>query len=200
MARPWALLDVDGVILDWDRAVHRYILNHCDSVMITGVMDEHAYDLSARYGISTEQAHQLVWDFHHHSSFAELECLPGAHAAVHALAQTHRLAAITACGDASATRRLRYDNLSSLFGDCFQAIHCTQTFEQKNQYLAQYPPSAWVEDHFFNAVRGLKYGHQCFLVNAAYNSDQHHSDITRVSSLAQAAQIILGSHNHIPGA
>lgn len=200
MAKPWVLLDVDGVILDWDRAVHTYVMHHCDSVTVTGLKDEHAYDLGARYGISTEQAHQLVWDFHHHASFAELECMPGSLQAVHALAQTHRLAAITACGDAAVTRSLRHQNLRSVFGDCFQAIHCTQTFAQKNQYLEQYPPSAWVEDHFLNAVRGLKYGHQCYLVNAAHNSEQHHSDITRVSSLAEAAQIILGSHNHVPAA
>jgi phosphoglycolate phosphatase-like HAD superfamily hydrolase len=191
MIKP-VLLDVDGVLLDYSEALHRFWAAHCPHIGQPDHLDEHVFELTGRYKISREEANQLLWDFHHHAMFADMNPLPGAQKAVAKLAEFHPLVCITACGSDPDTQLMRRENLLKVFGDVFDNVYCTDTFAEKSQYLNQYDTGYWVEDHIKNALLGLDAGHTCFLIDAPYNEGEFHPSIIRVVSCLDAAIQILG--------
>lgn len=193
LKKPWVLLDCDGVLLDWDQGIQSYAITHHSHVWNGDHMDEHAYDLTTRMNITSDQAQDLIWEFHHSAEYAHLMPMPGAVSAVAQLKKFCRLAVITACGTQTTIRKHRRENLNQVFGDVFEHVHCTDSFEEKKQYLRSYDPGHWVEDHARNALMGKLYGHQCYLINAAHN--QHHTveGVQRVDTLLEAADAILGT-------
>lgn len=185
------LLDIDGVCLNWEKGLVNYMEQHLPHVADAGVFDEHAFDLAPRYGISSREANQLVWDFHHHRGFAELEPMPGATQAIEMLRKVGKLVAITACGTTDRVQHMRQENLKSCFGNVFSEIYCTNNFEEKRGYLKNYPPGFWVEDHIKNAITGAECGHKSYLISALHNQKDWHPLVTRVKDLCQAADLIL---------
>ena len=190
MPKPYILLDIDGVCLNWIQGLESYVQAHHPHLAEPEFFDEHAFDLVGRFGISQDEANQLVWDFHHSHGFGELQPLPGALDAIEMLSGLGHLVAITACGTASQIEEHRMHNLQTVFGDCFQQVYCTNTFAEKTQYLRQYPPGYWVEDHLNNALAGVQEGHRAYLVDAPYNRHSSHDQVTRVNSLWDAACVI----------
>lgn len=185
------LLDIDGVCLNWEQGLEDYLQAHRPHLTQAELFDEHAFDLASRYGISSDDANQLVWDFHHHSSFANLSPMPGSTQAIHDLRNQGKLVAITACGTTDRIRNFRIENLNKCFGTSFSEIYCTNNFEEKKSYLSNYPSSFWVEDHMNNAIMGAELGHKSYLVSAKHNQHQFHPLITRVKGLSEAAALIL---------
>jgi hypothetical protein len=192
MTKPWVLLDCDGVLLDWDLAVQQYALEYRSHVWDGIHMDEHSYDLTGRMNISSEDAQQLIHDFHHSQSYAHLPPMTGAVLAISQLSRFANLAVITACGTQDQIVKSRMHNLAQVFGSVFVHVHCTDSFAEKAQHLCKYDPGYWVEDHARNAQMGQLYGHQCFLIDAPHNSHQTVPGVQRVKSVAHAAEIILG--------
>lgn len=186
----YVLFDVDGVLLDYTQGLERFIKHHYPHVGHPDHLDEHVFELTGRYGISAAEANQLLWDFHQHESFAHMEPLPGAVKAVENLHKFHPLVCITACGSNAETQKLRHANLHRVFGDVFEAVYCTDTFAEKQQYLQAYEPGFWIEDHVKNAQLGLAAGHQCYLVDAPYNQEDIRG-IFRVKGCLEAAILIL---------
>jgi hypothetical protein len=196
MAKTHVLLDIDGCVLDWEKGLKQFINQNCPHISTAPGVDEHAYDLTERYGISKTEASQLIWDYHTHKSFADLEPLLGVEQALQLLADHFCLVAITACGSYPLTQQMRRQNLHSLFPHTFLEIHCTDNFEQKRHYLSQYGSGFWIEDHANNALMGLDYNHQCFLIDQPHNAHLDHPLITRVPDLLEAAELILAqSHS-----
>lgn len=198
MDKPYVLLDIDGVILNWDFGIDNYIKSHVPDHMQPEFVDEHAYDLSDRYGFGLEEANQVVWDFHTHESFAEIPALPGVSEALAKLVNDYDLVAITACGSDDLIAQYREQNLHSLFPHMFKKIICTNSGLAKRQHLALFPPSYWVEDHTKNAHMGLEFGHSCFLVDAPYNRADVLDQVMRVRDLPAVAEIILSpTHSRV---
>lgn len=198
MDKPYVLLDIDGVILNWDFGIDNYIKSHVPDHMQPEFVDEHAYDLSDRYGFGLEEANQVVWDFHTHESFAEIPALPGVSEALAKLVNDYDLVAITACGDDDLIAQYREQNLHSLFPHMFKEIICTNSGSAKQSHLAKFPPSSWVEDHTKNAHMGLEFGHSCFLVDAPYNRADVLDQVMRVRDLPAVAEIILSpTHSRV---
>ena len=196
MAKTHVLLDIDGCVLDWEKGLKQFISQHCPHIATAQGVDQQEYDLAKRYAISKAQANQLIWNYHTHKSFAELDALPNAQQALQLLADNFCLVAITACGSYPLTQQMRKQNLHSLFPHVFLDIHCTDSFEQKRNYLAQYSPGFWIEDHANNALMGLDYDHQCLLIDQPHNRHLDHPLVTRVTDLQQAADLILSlSHS-----
>ena len=192
MVKPNLLLDIDGVCLNWEKGLLAFINTHAPNSSATKVLDEHAYDLSSRYGIDTNIANALIWDFHYDQSFASLEPLPGVTDAIQQLSKKYSLVAITACGIETEIVQSRTKNLEDCFGPVFENVYCVQGFNDKRNYLKQYQPSHWVEDHTNNAAMGLEYNHQCWLINAPYNqSNLIDPRIRRIDSLTDLCEIIL---------
>jgi 5'(3')-deoxyribonucleotidase len=191
MDKPYVLLDIDGVILNWDFGIDNYIKSHVPDHMQPEFIDEHAYDLMDRYGFGLEEANQIVWDFHTHESFAEIPALPGVSEALVKLVEHFDLVAITACGDDDLIVKYRKQNLHSLFPRMFKEIICTNSGLAKQPHLAKFPPSYWIEDHTKNAHLGKQFGHVCMLVDAPYNREDHLDQVIRVLDLPAAVEIIL---------
>lgn len=192
MAKPWVLLDCDGVLLDWDAGIRNFVEQHRPHLGDPGNFDEHSYDLTGRMDITREEANQLVWDFHHSEDYLQLQPMPGAVKAIQELSKFCNLVVITACGTDPHVVEARKQGLNQVFGDVFFAVHCTDGFEEKKHYLQQYDPGYWIEDHAKNALMGKLYGHQSFLIDAPYNQDETVRGVQRVSNVLEAAQIILG--------
>jgi FMN phosphatase YigB (HAD superfamily) len=190
--RPWVLLDCDGVLLDWESGLEHHMRTHHAHVW-TGYKNDHAYDLARRYNMDAPQADHIIKDFHTHAAYAHLQPLPGATTAIKHLHKFCDLAVITASGTHELTQRMRRDNLAHMFGDVFEHVHCTDTFDEKRSYLAQYPSGYWVEDHAHNALMGVELGHDAYLIHAAYNQMDHTPHVTRVHNMLQAAELILES-------
>lgn len=190
MGNRHVLLDADGVLLNWEQGLHEFMQHH-DQHVHTQKVNEHAFDLAHRYNMTVAQVNDLVNEFHTSSSFEHLAPLPGAQAAVKHLSEWFPLVVITACGTHADTARMRRKNLMHVFGDVFEHVWCTDTFEEKNKYLAQYAPSYWVEDHVRNAELGLKFGHTCMLVDTPYNQTAMKDQVIRVQNMLEAALIML---------
>lgn len=190
MAEQYVLLDADGVLLDWELGLKQFMQSH-PVHSHTDTINEHAYDLASRYNMSVSDVNDLVQEFHTSTSFEHLQPLLGAVSAVKHLAEWFPLVVITACGTHPHTAHMRRKNLAHVFGDVFEDVWLTDTFEQKNKYLAQYAPSYWVEDHGGNAELGLKFGHTCMLVDAPHNQESVNPSVIRVDNLLQAALIML---------
>ncbi len=191
MDKPYVLLDIDGVILNWDFGIDNYIKTHVPDHMQPAFIDEHAYDLSDRYGFGLEEANQLVWDFHTHESFSQIPALPGAKEALTKLHEYFTIVAITACGNDDTIMKYREQNLHHLFPHMFSEINFTNSGPAKRAHLARFPHSHWIEDHPRNAQLGLEYGHACYLVDAPYNRLDRLHQVMRVQDVSQAADIIL---------
>lgn len=191
--RPWVLLDCDGVLLDWESGLEHHMKTHVTHIWDGEYKNAHAYDLMGRYHMSEQHAQMILHDFHTHAHFEHLAPLPGAQLAIHMLHKFCDLAVITACGTHKLTQHMRSENLKQVFGHVFTHVHCTDTFEQKLNYLSEYEPGYWVEDHAQNAQLGTQVGHESYLITAPYNVHESVTDVTRVANLVQAAELILES-------
>ena len=192
MDKPYLLMDVDGVILDWDAGLRDFIHANVPKLSGSNQIYSSSYDLSQRLGISPESAKSLVIEFHYDSSFERLNPLPGVAESIPRLAEKYQLVAITACGALPDISPARTKNLRDLFGPVFSSVYCVDNFNDKRQYLNQYPPSHWVEDHASNAHLGLEYGHTCWLVSASHNQNSLlNPQITRINGLKDLCEIIL---------
>ena len=192
MDKTHVLLDADGVLLNWEQGLQTWMAQEHPHLSNPSHYDEHAFELSLRYNISRELGNQLVWDFHNHVEFTRLQPLPRSQQAVSKLAQKFHLVVITACGVDQQIQEYRKQNLINCFGNVFEKIICVNRSVDKAVFLKSYPSGYWVEDHASNANMGCELGHATFLIDAPYNAHKYVSpEVTRVASLAQAADIIL---------
>jgi uncharacterized HAD superfamily protein len=200
MDKPYVLLDCDGVLLDWELGLKRWLEHAHPHLSQPTYYDENSFELSLRYNISPAEGNQMVWDFHNHMEFTKLEPLAGSQQAIADLNQTHALVVITACGQDPTIARYRRENLKNCFGDVFEEIICVNHSIDKAFWLNQYPPSYWVEDHQKNANMGVEFAHKSFLISAPYNKNKVvKKEVIVVSSLLEASQIILArSHSMCP--
>ena len=192
MVKPYLLLDIDGVCLDWEKGLFEFMQANVHKNAQPEYLDEHSYDLAGRFGITSEQANSLVWDFHYDKRFENLEPFDGVIDTISKLSEKYTCVAITACGSDSIITNAREKNLKKCFGDAFIAVHCVDVFDEKRNFLASYPSGHWVEDHARNAKMGLEFGHQCWLVDAPYNKKSIiDSRIKRITSINDLCNIIL---------
>jgi 5'(3')-deoxyribonucleotidase len=191
MTKPFLLLDVDGVLLDWLGGFEQYLLKQAPELH-RDFSDLHdAQNLEQLLGMSTNQMEDWINQFHHAPEFEFLSPLPGAQAALRTLAPWVTMVCITASGRSPDSERMRKANLKEVFGDVFEEVWCTDGSVEKPKYLHKYPEGYWVEDTMNNAIMGVKAGHMSFLMDAIYNKHAHHDQVRRVSNMAEVGEIIL---------
>ena len=192
MDKPYLLLDIDGVCLDWEKGLIEFMQANVHNIVQPEYLDEHSYDLAHRFGITSEEANSLVWEFHYDKRFENLEPFDGVADAIEQLSEKYNCVAITACGSDKIISIAREKNLKTCFGDAFVAVHCVDIFDEKRKFLAKYPSGHWVEDHARNAQMGLEFGHQCWLIDAPYNKTKIiDSRVKRINNLSDLCAIIL---------
>jgi hypothetical protein len=185
------LLDVDGVLLDWVHGLTQFIQLHVPDVQINLAPPEPGVYLHDHLGIRSAKLERIIDQFHVHDAFGELNALPGTIQALNILAPFCDISCITACGTHARTQELRRKNLLHHFGDIFDHIHCTDTFDEKDAYLSQYVPGFWVEDHASNALLGLTHAHTCFLMETPFNTHMSDPDLIPVQNMAHMGMIML---------
>lgn len=190
MKDQFLLLDVDGVLLDWQQGFLKYLrITHAQLIPTAEKQPGETFEDWLQ--LSNTKVSHLVQEFHKDPSFGELHALPGAIKAISILQNFFHLVLITACGTHTTTKKLRSSNLQEVFGDCFAHMHCTDTFAEKETHLRKYPTSWWIEDHLMNAQLGAKCGHRAVLIDYPYNQSDHTDHILRFKNLCDAGAFIL---------
>lgn len=182
------LLDVDDVLLDWFEGFSRYMAHQGHTYS-----GERSWEMDDNYNLSKPLMREHIVRFNSgHWEFGTLQPLSGAKEGVIELKNHgYNLVAITACSTNPVAVALRKANLYWCFGDVFKAVHCVDLAEAKDTHLADYEPTYWVEDKMTNAIAGLKYGHKSILLEAPYNVNQNHPEVTKVKTWQDVLGIIL---------
>jgi len=163
------LVDVDGVLLDWQYAFDRWAESH-------GYKRLHnsEYDLESQYGIEREEVDKLVRMF---NESAHIAYLPPFRDAIKYVRKIHEefgmvFYAITSVSSDPFVARLREDNLRRVFGEtAFEKVVCLDTNACKKTSLVKFRESAclWIDDKPKNVYDGIMYGLDGLLMNHEYN-------------------------------
>lgn len=168
------LTDADGVLLNWEYAFCTWMEQHGYTQIENG---NHYYDLSKRFGITSEQAKERVKIFNESAAIGFLPALRDAMFYVKRLHEEHGYTfhCITSLSLDPSAYQLRKMNLEKLFGPtAFTRLVCLDTGADKQAALAEYKDSGlyWIEDKYENAVAGLDAGLKPILVEHGFNMDE----------------------------
>ena len=184
-------MDVDGVLLNWLDGFESFLLAQAPDLHKDFSALDDAENLESLLGMTSEQMHEWIDRFHHHTQFAQLKPLPGAVKALQILEPWCNLVCITASGTSPDSQKLRHTNLRNVFGDVFEQVWCVDRSVDKPEYLLMYDAGYWVEDQLKNALMGVNAGHMSFLMDAPYNMHTHDPQVIKVNNMLEVGEIIL---------
>lgn len=188
------LVDVDGVLLDWEYSFDRFMKDRGHSKVPGG---ESKYDIGKRYGISTEKGRELIETF---NESAHIGFLPPYKDSVYYVKKLHEecgivFHAITSLSVDHDAYRLRKMNLEKLFGETvFQELTCLDTGADKDDALAPYKDSGlyFVEDKILNAETGASLGLSSILMQHSHNTD-YNGNVPVVKNWHDIYNIVVGN-------
>lgn len=164
------LTDVDGVLLNWNKAFVAFMTEHgYPQVPDT----DHEYNLDIRHGLPLADVLEYVNRFNTSESMTRLEPLVDSVKYVKILSeQGFRFTAITSLSDHPSAFTHRSQNLKNVFGDVFDEVVCLRAGAHKDDVLKRWIGSGlfWIEDHQRQALAGYEAGLQPILIKHAYNS------------------------------
>lgn len=164
------LTDCDGVLVYWFGGFEKFMADK-GYKLIPG-SDIH-YEISDRYHITKEQAHNFVKEFNESSYIADLGPYQDAVEYVEKLVEYgFRFVAITSLSSDPQAAEYRKENLKKLFGDVFLEVFCLKQGTGKGPALRPWEGSGffWIEDHIENAEAGHRLGLRSILVQQNHNS------------------------------
>lgn len=184
------LTDCDGVLLDWEVAFTEWMQQNGYTKKVTGV-----YDISKTFGIPKTEGKRLVREFNESAWMGFLPTFADARSGVARLVEAgYKFLVITSLSLDEKARLLRISNLKNIFGkDVFTDVICLDTGADKDEALEPFRDSGmyWLEDKTENAVTGAQMGLKSILIAHGHNEDAIGSDIERVASWAEIADIIV---------
>lgn len=165
------LVDVDGVLLDWETGFGAWMEQH--GYKITHTNYKSTYNLGDRYGISHDEKMYMVRGFNTSEHMGWLEPHRDAVEIVRTLNEDHgyRFEVITSMSDDPTSRKLRIKNLKDVFGDVFADFVFLDTGADKHEALKPYTGSGyfWIEDKEENAQAGLEVGLNSLIMEHGFN-------------------------------
>lgn len=174
------LTDVDGVLLYWKKAFEDYVRNVL-KLPITKDWASH-YHVEDWLDIHPDEATRIISEFHDGDALSTLPPFDDALEYIPKFVEDGwRFVAITACGPADITYRMRKQNLETCFGPIFDHIHTVGVHDSKEHWLSKYDPTIWVEDTWRHANAGHRLGHKAFLIDREYNTMEAHEGPTVVT-------------------
>lgn len=185
------LVDVDGVLLNWEESFTAWMLQRGYEVQV----QDH-YKQSVRYGIEQFTADRLIEQFNTSAWIGFIKPLRDAVSVIDTMLSEHwHFECITSLSDDHWAGELRRMNLERFFGRAaFRRVRCIATGADKDDILREYKRGLWwVEDKPENALAGLEAGHKPLLIDHKYNRWFNHPDVRRVENWEQIRQIILTS-------
>lgn len=188
------LTDVDGVLLNWNFAFHRWMKKHG----YTPVRDD-TYDLALCYGLDVPKTIKLCERFNASAEMGFLEPLHDARYWVRRLHHRYNVKfhAITSMGLDYYGGKLRNMNLRSAFGkNTFEKITILGCDSDKTEALSAYSGSGlfWLEDNVHNAQVGASLGLRSLLFNREYNQKRLKNEMfTRIGNWKEFMSILIQS-------
>lgn len=165
------LTDADGVLLNWEYGVDRWLTRHGYKRVLDVEAD---YSIAAKYGLSLNEKKKLCRMFNESAAIAFLPPFRDSIKYVRKLHEEHGFVfhCITSLSTDPNAGALRIQNLNRHFGEgVFERFVFLDTGADKDEILAEYKDSGllWVEDKLENAVSGLKVGLDSVLLKHDHN-------------------------------
>lgn len=163
------LTDADGCLVDWDTGFNKFITEK-GYPRINGTTTE--YNISIRHGITGAQAQEFVKEFNEGPCIEDLKPLADSVEYVGRLvADGFRFIVVTSLSDAPWAFMHRTKNLTNIFGNIFDDIHCISLGSSKAHILKRWSDTGyfWIEDHMRQAEAGYEAGLRTVLINHPYN-------------------------------
>lgn len=186
------LVDIDGVVLDWNNPFTKWVTETKGYVRNSNAI---AYDITQNFNITSyEEADALYREFNNHYAWN----LPPTHGSLKWMPRIHeefgfKFHAVTKMGRNIFCMRNRLDNLQ-MYGDIWVDIDFFENHECKKEVLGAEPylnsGCFWVEDLMSNARQGHECGLTPILMENPWNIDDHDDDVTKVSSWADVYHML----------
>ena len=187
------LTDVDDALLDWSTPFIQWVRDNASRFTPICENLRDCENIEMWLNCNYAETRELIAEFNGNPDiWPHFKPLPEAQEGIRRLAKAgYKFVAITACDQDDWTRTNRFNNLRTVFGDVFDTLHCVGLGGSKNEYLARYRHTFWVEDNWSHAIHGAELGHKSFLID--YKHSRHHVDqrITRVTNWKDIADHIL---------
>lgn len=183
------LVDVDGVLLDWETAFDAWMLERGFRIKKLDV-----YNQYVRYGFQRKkQCDDLVKQFNDSAWMGFLKPLRDSVIWVKKLTdEGYRFDAITSMSTDHWAGELRKINLENLFGkNTFDRIQCLATGADKDTALQEYKPRYWwIEDKPANCEAGLRAGHKPIILSHNWNLDYKNEKVQRANNWHEIYNIV----------
>jgi FMN phosphatase YigB (HAD superfamily) len=188
MTSKMVLLDVDGVLLDWNKKFHQWMeQNGHLAKSINSTLIEDMYDLEIK------KVRTCIRTFNETDNIKRLEPIDGAVEAIALLKSAgYTLQCITSLSTNSKIINNRNENLSSVFGaNTFLDTVFLNTYSPKKEILEQYSNTNawWIEDNLKNAKDGADVGLKSIFFSSVDAAD---SRIFSTNSWKKIIEIIIG--------
>lgn len=166
------LTDCDGVLMDWERSFHAWMIKRGYKMEPEGL---NHYCLNKRYGISNQE--QLIRQFNESAAIGSLGPFRDAMYYVDLLHRKcgyvfHMISSLSADPYA---QELRIRNTKKLFGEtAFERFVFTDLGESKKEILQQYKSTGyiWIDDLPEHVEDGLSVGLDSFIMHHNYNKQE----------------------------
>jgi len=164
------LVDVDGVLLNWEYAFTVWMIEHGYNPV-----KKCEYDISIKFDLkSNESAFNFVKTFNESSSIGFLPPMRDAIHYVQKLNREHgfKFVIISAMSDNLNAKKLRIQNLEKLFGaDLFEEFIFVDYLHSKVSSLSKWKNTGcwWLEDNVAAAEAGKELGLESVLMEHGYN-------------------------------
>ncbi len=165
------LTDADGVLVDWNTAFDKFMARHGHPRVPE---TDTEYNIRLRHNVTTHQAMTYVKEFNEGPDIAHLTPFADSVQHVRLLsALGFRFIVVTSISSHPDAKIHRTNNLTDLFGDVFDDIHCIEQGASKASILMNWADTGyfWIEDHMRQAEAGYEAGLRTVLINHPYN---HH--------------------------
>lgn len=181
------LLDVDGVLLNWNQGFHRWMaenghkIKNSDAAMIEDMYDMEIKDVRTCIRTFNETVH-----------ISTLEPINGAKEAVSVFKQNDfDIKCITSISLKESVIESRRQNLKTVFGDVFSDVFFLTTYGSKRDVLEKFSNTNawWIEDNLKNAKDGADFGLKSILFSDKQSND---SRIISCNSWNTIVDIIMG--------
>lgn len=188
------LVDVDGVLLDWEYAFTMWMEKHGYKVNPGA---ENEYDMTLRYGLAKADKERIVRMFNESAWIRKLPPLRDAIKYVKKLHEDHGYVfrVISSLSNDYYAQHLRTKNLIEMFGpSVFESFTYLDTGADKDDALEPYEGTGcwWIEDKPENAVLGQSLGLESILMAHHHNESSFVGDMPRVNNWKEIYEIIVG--------
>ena len=185
--------DCDGVLLDWEKAFHKW-MNYRDYELIKEG-PRNTYHFEDSFGITRDRGKELVSYFNESAAIGFLEPFRDAVQGVSELVKRgYVFDVVTSLGKYDPAVKLRTYNLKQVFGPVFRQIVCLGLGEDKYDYLNEHYKDQdlyWIEDKPENAEDGAEVGLKSILIEHLHNRDYRaKNEIRRAKNWVQIVDIV----------